>query len=138
MGLLSKTKKDSNEKVEKKDVQKKSATVKVEEKNDNKIVTSVRGGENAHTVLIRSLVSEKSTMQESMGQYTFVVAKDANKVAIKNAIQQVYGVMPKRIRVMHYEGKRMRFGKNKGKRSDWKKAVAYLPKGKSIDIHEGV
>ena len=89
MGLLSKTKKDSNEKVEKKDVQKKSATVKVEEKNDNKIVTSVRGGENAHTVLIRSLVSEKSTMQESMGQYTFVVAKDANKVAIKNAIQQV-------------------------------------------------
>ena len=133
MGLLSKTKKESDEKAEKKD-----ATVAVEEKKNNKTVSAPRGGENAHTVLIRSLVSEKSTMQESMGQYTFVVAKDANKVAIKNAIQQVYGVMPKRIRVMHYEGKRMRFGKNKGKRSDWKKAVAYLPKGKSIDIHEGV
>ena len=133
MGLLSKTKKESDEKAEKKD-----ATVAVEEKKNNKTVSAPLGGENAHTVLIRSLVSEKSTMQESMGQYTFVVAKDANKVAIKNAIQQVYGVMPKRIRVMHYEGKRMRFGKNKGKRSDWKKAVAYLPKGKSIDIHEGV
>ena len=133
MGLLSKTKKDGDEKAEKKD-----ATVVVEEKSSDKTASAPRGGKNAHTVLIRSLVSEKSTMQESMGQYTFVVAKDANKVAIKNAIQQVYGVMPKRIRVMHYEGKRMRFGKNKGKRSDWKKAVAYLPKGKSIDIHEGV
>ncbi|MBH41310.1 MAG: 50S ribosomal protein L23 [Candidatus Magasanikbacteria bacterium] len=110
----------------------------VGEKNTNKTESAKGGNKNAHTVLIRSLVSEKSTIQESMGQYTFVVAKNANKVAIKNAIHQVYGVMPKRVRVMNYEGKRMRFGKNKGKRSDWKKAVAYLPKGKSINIHEGV
>jgi large subunit ribosomal protein L23 len=46
--------------------------------------------------------------------------------------------MPSDVRIMNVEGKRVRTGRNLGKRRDWKKAIVTLPKGKTIHIHEGV
>lgn len=89
-------------------------------------------------VLLGAHVSEKAASVEATGRYTFKVSLDSTKLEIKQEIKSHYGVLPESVRVMHVEGKRKSFGKNKGKRSDWKKAIVTLPKGKSIDIHSGI
>lgn len=92
----------------------------------------------ANDTLVHSLVSEKSATGESMGVYTFVVQAKANKIEIKKAVKDMYNVMPTKVRVLNVEGKDTRFGNKQGKRSSWKKAIVTLPKGKTINIHEGV
>lgn len=92
----------------------------------------------AHTVLLRPMLSEKTTGQEAQGQYTFVVERGATKDAIKQAVKDVYGVSPSRVNVIHVDGKLKRFGRFTGRRSDFKKAIVTLPKGQKIEIHEGV
>ena len=89
-------------------------------------------------ILVRPIVSEKAAASEAKGAYSFMVKTDANKVEIKKAIKAFYGVMPKKVRVMNVEGKKVRFGRQYGKRGGKKKAIVYLPKGQSINIHEGV
>lgn len=89
-------------------------------------------------VLVRPVVSEKTVSAESKGVYTFVVSLDATKIDIKNAVKAKYGVLPKTVRVMNVEGKRTRFGRRKGRRNDWKKAVVTVAKGQTLNIHEGV
>ncbi|MBD3310922.1 MAG: 50S ribosomal protein L23 [Candidatus Magasanikbacteria bacterium] len=93
---------------------------------------------NAYKILIRPVISEKAAGLESKGVYTFVVHRTANKFDIKRAIEQIYGITPKKVRVMNMEGKTVRFGRYSGKRSDWKKAIITLAEGQSINIHEGV
>lgn len=91
----------------------------------------------AYRVLLHPQVSEKATAAEVSGRYTFIVARDADKVRIKDAVQAIYGVRPVKVRTINMNGKQVRFGWREGRRSDWKKAVVILPKGKSITIHEG-
>ncbi len=157
MGLLDKLKKKKGEeaskeeaqvKVEapakKKEVKKVSESKKVEKKQapaSEKTQKKVKKGSslgNAYKVLIRPHISEKATGNESNGVYTFVVERNATKVEIKKAIQQVYGVLPKTVRVIHMDGKKVRFGRSQGRRKDWKKAMVTLPKGTQIDVHAGV
>lgn len=92
----------------------------------------------AYRVLVRPLISEKATTDEMRGKYTFTVDIHATKEDIKKAIDMVYGVRPTSVRTAIFEGKRKRFGLIRGKRSDWKKAIVELPKGRTINIHEGV
>jgi len=47
-------------------------------------------------------------------------------------------VIPKKVRIINVEGKKVRFGRQFGRRSDWKKAIITLAKNQSINIHEGV
>ncbi|OGH79082.1 MAG: 50S ribosomal protein L23 [Candidatus Magasanikbacteria bacterium RIFCSPLOWO2_12_FULL_47_9b] len=89
-------------------------------------------------MVLHPIISEKATLAESQGIYTFAVSNSATKIDVKFAIKQQYGILPKRVSMLCMEGKRLRFGRNRGKRSDWKKAVVSLPKGKTIHIHEGV
>ncbi|MGO1538371.1 MAG: 50S ribosomal protein L23 [Leucobacter sp.] len=88
---------------------------------------------NAHDVVIRPVVSEKSYALISNGQYTFEVASDANKTEIKLAIEQVFDVKVAKINTLNRKGKtrRTRFGM--GKRKDTKRAIVTLKSG-SIDI----
>lgn len=88
--------------------------------------------------LIRPVVSEKAAQNEGRGVYTFLIKPEATKVEVKQAVKQTYGVVPTKVRVMNMEGKRVRFGRRRGRRSDWKKAIVTLPKGRTISIHEGV
>ena len=57
---------------------------------------------------------------------------------IKQAVKEIYGVVPLKVRIMNYEGKATRFGRTPGRKSDWKKALVTLPKGQSMKLHEGV
>lgn len=146
MGLLDKLKKKDKE--EKVDI-KKSDNVEVAEKQDKKKVapkadtkkttkTSVANASFSHKVLLKPVISEKAATAEQSGKYTFAVKSDSNKYQVKEAIKETYGIMPKKVRIMNVEGKRTSFGRRTGKRSDWKKAIVELPKGKTINIHEGV
>lgn len=92
-----------------------------------------RGG-----VLLRAIVSEKAAAREAFGTYVFMVDRRANKRMIKDAVRAQYGMMPTSVRVANVEGKARRVGRILGRRSDWKKAVVTLPKGKTITVHEGV
>jgi len=145
MGLLDKLKK--KDKVEDVTDSKKSADVLVDKKEvvkkdkAEKTVSEKKvpsASITSNKILIRPLVSEKSAVLEQMGTYAFVVDIKANKFQVKEAIREVYGVMPKKVRILNVEGKRTSFGQRLGKRSDWKKAFIKLPKGKTINIHEGV
>lgn len=93
---------------------------------------------NAHRVLLRPLVSEKATAAEANSVYTFVVNPRATKSAVRQAVKDVYGVEPVKIRVVNTEGKKARHGRSVGRRNDWKKAMVTLPAGKTISVHEGV
>jgi len=91
-----------------------------------------------NNVLVRALVTEKSAIKQSENKYSFIVVNNANKAVIRKAVEEVYGIKPIRVNVINVQGKAMRFGKHSGKRSDFKKAIVSLPKGKTIVIHEGV
>ncbi len=93
---------------------------------------------NAYRILIKPVVSEKASIAESLNGYTFKVAKDASKKHIKEAVEQIYGVKPEKVRIINVEGKELRVKTGKARRGDWKKAIVTLLKGQSIDIHEGV
>ncbi|PLX28962.1 50S ribosomal protein L23 [Candidatus Parcubacteria bacterium] len=147
MGLLDKwSKKKEQEQLEA--VEKKATDVNVAEKPKAKKAATKKAAPAkksdtkvtgiAYKTLVRPLVSEKATSLETQGKYVFVVHIDATKEEIKRSIEELYGVKPKRVRTMQFEGKRVRFGHRRGKRNDWKKAVVELPKGHTIHIHEGV
>lgn len=89
-------------------------------------------------ILVKPLVTEKSAVAESINKYSFVVARSANKNQIKKAVEEIYGVKPAVVNVINMEGRRLRFGRSAGRRSDFKKAIVTLPQGKTIDIHTGV
>jgi len=92
-----------------------------------------------HDVIVRPVLTEKSTDQlDRLNAYTFVVAKDANKIEIANAVEKQFGVKVKAVRTMHYAGKDRRVGKYVGRRASWKKAVVTLQAGDTIEIFEGV
>lgn len=90
-------------------------------------------------VIIRPVVTEASTeLADERGAYTFIVAKDANKLEIRHAVSKLFGVKVKSVRTMNYRGKVRRLGRNVGRRPDYKKAVVTLAEGERIDVYEGI
>lgn len=126
---------------EKKVVTKKTTTVKAEKKAADAVVATETEvvAKATNEVLISPVVTEKAAhAQTANNKYTFIVAAWAKKGQIKQAIKAVYGVDAAAVNVVNVEGHRIRFGKNTGKQSDFKKAIVTLPAGKTITIHEGV
>ena len=94
---------------------------------------------NIHDVSVRPLGTEKSHDQlDRLGAYTFVVAKDANKIEIAQAVEKQFNVKVTDVRTMRYAGKAKRMGKHAGRKASWKKAVVTLAEGDSIELFEGV
>ena len=92
-----------------------------------------------YEVVLKPLLTEKGTRcKEEANQYLFQVAKGANKVEIKQAIEQLFKVTVLEVRTLHVQGKVKRLGRFQGRRPDWKKAIATLKQGDSIDLYEGV
>ena len=89
-------------------------------------------------VIIHPYITEKTAVLADEGQYTFVVSMDANKIQVKQAVKKMYGVDPKSVNTQIVRGKVVRFGREFGKRNNWKKAVVSLKEGDSIEIFEGV
>ncbi len=93
----------------------------------------------AHEVVLQPLLTEKGTrLKEEANQYLFQVAVRANKVEIKHAIEELFKVTVVDVRTLRGEGKVKRLGRFKGRQPSWKKAIATLKPGDSIDLYEGV
>ena len=91
---------------------------------------------NAHDVIIRPIVSEKSYAGLEAGSYTFLVDPRANKTEIKEAIQAIWDVRVTSVNTLNRPGKTKRRGYTKGKRPDQKRAIVTLAEGDSIEIFE--
>lgn len=94
--------------------------------------------ENLRDVLIRPLVTEKTTAMMQDNRYTFVVPLKANKVEIRQAVEHAFKVKVEAVNTVRVEGKVKRMGRFAGKRSDYKKAIVKLAPGERIEFFEGV
>jgi large subunit ribosomal protein L23 len=93
----------------------------------------------AHEIIKRPLITEKSTRQKEEGnQIAFVVDPKANKIEIRLAVEKLFKVKVRRVQTMNILGKQKRMGRNLGWRSDWKKAIVTLREGDRIEFFEGV
>lgn len=129
MALL-KTKKNKEEKAEKK-----IETKKAEKKVENTVTWSLE--RDLSHVILRPRITEKGAIAAESGVYVFDVAKDASKDMIKEAIHNIYKVSPKKIRVTKIPNKSVRVRGERGKRgvkSGGKKAYVYLKKGDRIEF----
>lgn len=94
---------------------------------------------NAHDVIQRPLVTEKSTIAREEGNLvTFAVTPRANKLEIARAVETLFDVKVLRVRTMRMHRKTRRVGRNVGRRPAWKKALVQLAEGQSIEFFEGV
>lgn len=91
----------------------------------------------ARDILIRPIVTEKSTALMEQGKYTLRVPLAATKIQIRQAVEQIFKVKVQAVNTMRYEGKLKRMGRTQGRRSDWKKAVVTLKPGEAIELFEG-
>ncbi len=94
-------------------------------------------------ILIKPIVTEKANVQsEDLNRYGFVVDKRANKLQIKKAIEELYGVTVASVNTMRYPGKRkMRYtraGIITGRTISFKKAIVTLAEGDSIDFYSNI
>ncbi|MBE7030014.1 MAG: 50S ribosomal protein L23 [Ruminococcaceae bacterium] len=95
--------------------------------------------ENMHDIIIRPIISEKSMDQLADKKYTFEVALDANKIEIRKAVEQIFGVKVAKVTTSRVMGKIKRQGMRMGKRPDWKKATVKLTEdSKTIEFFEGL
>jgi len=91
------------------------------------------------TVVRKALITEKGTaLRELRNQYHFEVARDANKIEIKHAVEIIFSVKVDQVRTMQMRGKVKRQGRYQGKRSDWKKAVVTLQPEQKIELFEQI
>lgn len=143
MGILGKLKTHKEDEKAESKTTKKPAAKKTEKKEETAVETTtntkkVKGSVVAYKVLRHPLVTEKSAVMGSLNKYSFIVDSRVNKINIKQAIKELYGVTPTDVRTINVAGKEKKHGRSTGRRSDYKKAIVTLPKGKTITIHEGV
>ena len=91
---------------------------------------------DARDILIRPLITEKSTQLMEEGRYVFVVAKKANKIEIAKAVAEVFNVKVANVNTVNVSGKMKRMGRFVGKRSDYKKAIVKLAPGETIEFFQ--
>ena len=93
----------------------------------------------SYEIIKKPVITENSMDQMADRKYTFEVAKDANKIEIKKAIEEIFGVKVEKVTTMRVLGKVKRMGANSGKRPDWKKAIVKLTAdSKTIEFFDGL
>ncbi|MBI4284329.1 MAG: 50S ribosomal protein L23 [Chloroflexi bacterium] len=91
-----------------------------------------------YDVLRRPLITEKSTTLQEKGKYAFLVANEANKVQIKQAVELAFKVKVTAVNVINVPGKRRRVGRREIVTEPKKKAIVTLRAGDKIQFFEGV
>ena len=92
----------------------------------------------AQSILIRPVVTEKSTLLQEERTYVFEVLPDATKQEIRRAVEMAFDVKVERVNTLRVLGKRKRYGARLSRQKSWKKAIVTLAPGESITIFEGV
>ncbi|MGN1116352.1 MAG: 50S ribosomal protein L23 [Candidatus Ornithomonoglobus sp.] len=98
---------------------------------------------NSYDIIKKPIITEKSMKVEfdrdgnEIKKYTFEVPKTVNKLEIKYAVEEVFGVKVAKVNTMNYQGKLKRMGRNEGRRASWKKAIVTLkPDSKTIEFFD--
>ena len=94
-------------------------------------------------IIIKPVITEKMTdLGEKLNRYGFIVDKKANKIQIKKAVEDFYGVDVLAVNTMNYSGKeKSRFTKSgviAGRTSAYKKAIVTLAEGETIDFYSNI
>jgi len=94
----------------------------------------------AYDIVIRPVITEQSMEDMDIKKYVFEVAKDANKIEIAKAVEEIFGVTVIKVTTINVNGKAKRLGANPaGKTKSWKKAVVKLSAdSKNIEIFENM
>ena len=88
-----------------------------------------------YEVVKRPLITEKSSiLKADENKVVFEVARLANKVEIKTAVEKLFDVKVEDVHTMIFRGKPKRVGKSMGRRDNWKKAIVTLAEGTDLDI----
>jgi len=90
-----------------------------------------------HRTIITPIVTEQSSAAyQDRGEYTFQVAVGSSKIAIRKAVEELFGVKVTGVWTSNHRGKERSVGRTKGRRPHWKKAIVKLRDGDTIDIFE--
>lgn len=93
----------------------------------------------AQDIIIKPIITEKSMSGNAIKMYTFKVNKNSNKIEIKKAIEELFGVKVAKVNTLNVKGRLKRQGRTQGYTSDWKKAYVTLKKdSKAIEFFEGM
>ena len=94
----------------------------------------------AYDVILRPIITEQSMEHLDLKKYVFEVARDANKIEISRAVEEIFGVEVDKVTTLNMKGKEKRTGRYPaGYRRSWKKAVVKLTNGsKTIEFFEGM
>ena len=93
----------------------------------------------AYDIIIKPIITEQSMEATEEKKYVFQVAMDANKIEIKKAIEEIFGVKVEKVNTIRMEGKEKRMGVHVGRRANWKKAMVKLTaESKTIEFFEGM
>ena len=98
-------------------------------KKNNKITSD----ERALSIILKPLLTEKSTILNQFNQYSFMVSKDSNSIEIKSAIEKIFKVKVTKVNTSILRGKLKKFKGTLGYRKDSKKAIITLAEGNTID-----
>jgi large subunit ribosomal protein L23 len=91
------------------------------------------------SIVRRALITEKGTLlRETRNQYHFEVARDANKIEIRRAVEAIFSVKVESVHTQQLRGKVKRQGRYAGRRSDWKKAIVTLKPDQKIELFEQI
>ncbi|MGN1089727.1 MAG: 50S ribosomal protein L23 [Huintestinicola sp.] len=93
----------------------------------------------AQDIIIKPIITEKSMSGLQENKYTFKVAKNANKIEIAKAVEELFGVEVASVNTMNCRGRSKRVGMSRGTTPDWKKAIVTLTEGsKTIEFFDGM
>jgi len=107
---------------------------KGKKKKADKKKTRTESG-TAPKILIRPVVSEKSTELGVANKYVFEVNRNSNKIQVKKAFKDLYGYKPLSVNIINMSGKQVRYGRSTGRTKNWKKAIITLKSEEKIDIN---
>ena len=95
---------------------------------------------NVDDIIIRPIITERSMAAVAEKKYVFEVAKDAGKIEIKNAVEEIFGVKVAKVNTINVPGKAKRMGAGRpGMTRSWKKAYVQLTEdSKTIEFFEGM
>lgn len=93
----------------------------------------------AQEIILAPVITEESMMGVADKKYAFKVAKDATKIDIKKAVEQLFGVKVAKVNTLNVKGHLRRYGRFEGYTSAWKKAIVTLTEdSKTIEFFDGM
>jgi large subunit ribosomal protein L23 len=91
----------------------------------------------AHDIIVRPIITEKSSRMMSQNKYTFEVLPKANKIEIRKAVEEVFKVKVSSVHTIKVRSKPKRMGRFLGRSRSWKKAIVTLIPGERIEFFDG-